>query len=156
MEQEWPIPSGSSREIHPTKPYGAASNELSPAPSEPSASLYVGLVSEQSEPGACEVCSLSKDGLEQVGDDLHRRAFAHFDPPEHHWRTSYQSDVLYRCPACGTMWLHQYWEIDTPETALEEWGLRNYEWTCLTSNAVEEIGQALLSGVLIPQNRFRA
>ena len=54
------------------------------------------------------------------------------------------------------MWLHQHWNIDSPETALEERGRRNYEWTCLTSDAVEEIGQALSSGALIPQNRFRA
>ena len=71
-------------------------------------------------------------------------------------KTTHQSDVLYRCPACGTMWLHQHWNIDSPETALEERGRRNYEWTCLTSDAVEEIGQALSSGALIPQNRFRA
>jgi hypothetical protein len=105
---------------------------------------------------ACEVCLSSKSALKEVGGELHRAAFAHYSPPEDGWRTSYQNDLLFRCPKCGTAWLLQYWEIETPDTEFEEWGIRNSEWTRLTAEDVTEINSALASGTLLPQVRFRA
>lgn len=107
------------------------------------------------ESHGCDVCLQSKDGLERVGEDLHRRAIAHFEPREAGHGVSYQNDFLHRCPLCRTAWLHQYWEIDTPETAFEEFGIRYAEWTRLSEAEVMEICCALESGDLLPQDRFR-
>lgn len=35
----------------------------------------------------------------------------------------YQYDRVFRCPACNGLWLGQWIERDTPETALMEWGI---------------------------------
>lgn len=96
----------------------------------------------------CSQCQGSKDGLEQVSDELRDRAFQRV--------TFYQNDLLYRCPLCGTAWLHQYWEIDTPETALDEFGERHWEWIALTDDDVAEIEQAEDASRPLAHDRFRA
>ncbi len=89
-----------------------------------------------------------EEALEQIGDELKDRAFARV--------TSYQSDLLYRCGSCGTAWLQQYWEVDTPETAFEEFGERFWQWTALTRRDVAEIEEAVKARSPLPHDRFYA
>jgi hypothetical protein len=105
--------------------------------------------------GGCEECRQSDDGLEKASDDLHRTIFDRFRPSEPGHSLSYQNDFLYRCSACATIWLSQFWEIDTPETALEEWGITYRTRVALTAEDVMLIEETRESGRLLPHDTFR-
>lgn len=108
----------------------------------------------ESEAG-CQECRSSREGLERLGEDLHRRAIDRMDVAGPEKSLSYQNDLMHVCPNCGTRWLQQYWEIDTPETAYEEFGERYVAWTALDDSDVALIENALSTGVLLPQDQFR-
>ncbi len=102
----------------------------------------------------CEQCRDSDSSLETIGSDLHRVVIENFEPQDRSHRLSYQNDFLRRCPACGTTWLSQFWEVDTPETAYEEWGLTYVARTALTTEQVQMIDQAILTGSKYPHGFF--
>jgi hypothetical protein len=83
-----------------------------------------------------------------MGGDLCGRAFSRIAG------VSYQNDFMRRCSWCGTRWLQQYWEIDTPETAYEEFGERYEVWTVLDERDVALIENAVSSGGFLSQDHF--
>ncbi len=94
----------------------------------------------------CPSCNRSKDGLNVVHKELRELAFERI--------TFYQYDELLVCPACGDHWLSQYWEIDTPETALEEFGERYRNWTRVSPQGVQLIEETIKSGELLRHDHF--
>lgn len=80
--------------------------------------------------------------------------FERFAPTEPGHSVSYQNDMLYRCPACGTVWLSQFWEIDTPETQYEEWGITSKVRTPLASEDLVVIEDAISSGDRLAHDTF--
>jgi hypothetical protein len=98
------------------------------------------------KPG-CRRCRSSKMELVRVGDELRDRAFVRI--------CFYQTDLLHVCAECEAVWLQQYWEIDTPETMLKEFGERYEVWTVLTRADVALIDVALDTGILLVHERFR-
>ena len=94
----------------------------------------------------CEHCNSSRDSLPVVYEELRDRAFVRVE--------FYQHDRLHRCPTCKMAWLAQYWETDTPETMLQEWGERHGAWTALSLDDVAAIEAALAAGVALPHDRF--
>jgi len=93
---------------------------------------------------------------ERVGQDLQGKAIARFNHENPAWRTTYQNDLLYRCTLCGSWRICQYWEYDTPETELEEFGVRNEKWIAVNEEQLAAIERALSSGVLLPHDYFGA
>ncbi len=98
--------------------------------------------------GCAECVASSREGLKVVHEELRDAAFTRVE--------FYQHDRLLRCDACGTHWLSQYWEYDTDETRLQEWGVRERAFVALSASDVAEIEQALRTGTPMPHDRFRA
>lgn len=96
----------------------------------------------------CLECRSSRDGLEDVGGELCNRAFRRVSG------ASYQNDIMHRCPGCGTRWLQQYWEIDTSDTAYEEFGERYEVWTALEGRDVAVVENAVATGALLSHDQF--
>jgi hypothetical protein len=69
-------------------------------------------------------------------------------------RVSYQNDFVYRCAVFGATWLEQYWEVDTPETEAQEWGIRHWREIPLTDAQVSAIRAALKSGQKLRHDEF--
>lgn len=69
-------------------------------------------------------------------------------------RVTYMNDFVYQCETCQAFWLQQYWEVDTPETELEEFGDRYQRVLPLTAEQVATIRRALASGGKLPHDSF--
>jgi hypothetical protein len=113
----------------------------------------------------CEVCigelksfkhpHLTNVFLHEVRDgDLKRVVIESPTQIEPDGQLTYQNDFVYRCAVCGTTWLQQYWEVDTPETFLNEWGHRHARVTPLTDSEVSAIRAALKSGQKLRHDEF--
>jgi hypothetical protein len=66
----------------------------------------------------------------------------------------YQNDLVYKCKECSACWLLQYWEVDTPETAYEEFGYRYWRTLPLSDAQVALIRVAVKSGKKLPHDQF--
>jgi hypothetical protein len=69
-------------------------------------------------------------------------------------RVTYQNDFVYQCTACQAFWLQQYWEVDTPETAYDEFGHRYVRVLPLSLQQVALIRTTLEAGGKLPHNQF--
>lgn len=83
-------------------------------------------------------------GVIQPPEELH-------EPGGH---VSYMNDFVYECSECGSDWLTQYWEVETAETELEEWGHRNWRAVPLSPSQLESIKRALRSGTKLRHDEF--
>ena len=117
------------------------------------------------EPG-CTVCrqelgALEKPHLSDVfaatptGGDLRKTLFEDpADLTEPGGRISYRNDNVFRCRECQGLWLRQYWEVDTPDRAFEEFGYRHWRSTPLSERQLSVIRSALKAGRKLSHNRF--
>jgi hypothetical protein len=71
----------------------------------------------------CPICRSSSRARERVSEELIGRLIEriHYDRTRYSG-VFYENAFITRCPECGTLWLEQYWELETPETTLAEWG----------------------------------
>jgi hypothetical protein len=69
-------------------------------------------------------------------------------------QVGYQNDFVYKCKECSAWWLLQYWEVDTPETAYEEFGHRYHRALPLSAAQVALIRVAVRSGKKLPHDQF--
>jgi hypothetical protein len=117
----------------------------------------------------CAVCSHELESFEKPhlinlfasnvpGGDLSGLARLVIEAPTHvseaNGRVTYQNDFVYQCTACEALWLQQYWEVDTPETAMEEFGHRYQRILPLSSRQVALIRAAVRSGRKLAHNQF--
>jgi hypothetical protein len=127
--------------------------------------------SRPSRPGernsGCEVCIGELESLQHLhltnvflhevpNGDLKRVVIESPTQIEPDGQLTYQNDFVYRCAVCGTTWLQQYWEVDTPETMRRdpEWGHRHWREIPLTDAEVSAIRAALKSGQKLRHDEF--
>ena len=66
----------------------------------------------------------------------------------------YQNDRVLRCKECGAAWLSQFWEYDTEETRMEEWGITARKVVPLPPEHLAELEAAMQSGTPLPHDHF--
>ena len=66
----------------------------------------------------------------------------------------YQNDSVVRCTRCGAHYLCQFWEYDTEETKLEEWGVVERKAVPLPPEHLSELEGALRAGKPLPHDHF--
>jgi hypothetical protein len=95
-----------------------------------------------------EECRDSKKELVALGERLEGVVFTR--------KETYQMDKLYLCPACDALWLQQYWEEFDDAHQFAEFDQRFEVWTQLGIEDVDEMADALESGVLLEHRHFVA
>lgn len=103
----------------------------------------------------CAKCRESWKTLEPEGGPLLGGAIerARYDKDVYTY-VSYESAAIQRCPACGTRWLVQYWELESAETEFEEWGERHWAVSPLDYEDVAIILAAQTTGQPLPHDYF--
>ena len=66
----------------------------------------------------------------------------------------YQNDTVVRCKDCGATWLSQFWEYDTEETRMEEWGITERKVVPMPPDHLAELEAAMQSGTPLPHDHF--
>jgi len=66
----------------------------------------------------------------------------------------YENSFVHRCKKCKTLWLSQYWEIDTPDRKYEEFGNRNWRLTVISSEDLALIKSAIKAGRKLDHDCF--
>jgi len=93
-------------------------------------------------------CHDPKKSLAELGERLEGIVFRR--------KETYQMDRLYLCPACGAIWLQQYWEEFDEDHQFAEFDQRFEVWTQLTVEDVDAIADALESDYLLEHRHFVA
>ena len=101
----------------------------------------------------CELCRADSDNCSRVINETSGAFEAIPLPPEHH--LMYLGSHIDRCKSCNAHWLSQFWEVDTPERYMEEWGEVHRTYVGLSDLAVETIREALSTRRSLPHDTFR-